>query len=135
MGMKNIELFDLYAGKVLAKLYESFPLKIDIDVCEMLGLEIDQESLDIPKECDIFNDTVEWLKQSGFIYYDQKFPYAYSRVVLSAVGLETLKATPQSIKARDGVGEMMRDAVIRGKNEAIRTAVRMALSHAAGWLR
>ncbi len=133
--MKNIELFDLYTGKILSKLYEHFPLKVNIDVCEMLGLEIDEESLNIPKECDIFNDTVEWLKQSGFIYYDHRFAYAYSGVVLSAVGLETLKATPQSIKARDGIGEMMRDAVIRGKNEAIRTAVRMALSHAVGWMK
>ena len=54
--MKNIELFDIYTGKILAKLYENFE--------------------------------------------------------------------------RDGIGEKIRDAVIRGKNEAIRAGVSMALRHA-----
>ena len=130
MGLKNIELFDLYTGKILAKLYENFPLKIEVDVCDMLKLEIDQQNMTVPKECEIFNDTMEWLKESGFIYYEEKGMYSFHRVVLSAVGLETLKATPSSIKERDGIGEKIRDAVIRGKNEAIRTGVRLALSHA-----
>jgi len=129
MAMNNIALFDLYVGKILAKLYNTFPLKVEIDVCEMTGLSIDEESMNIPKECQIFNDTMEWLHESGYLYYQQSYPYAFSRVVLSAKGLEVLKSTPQSLQQKDGIGETLRDAVAHGKNELIRLSVNTILSH------
>lgn len=131
MALKNIELFDLYAGKILAELYVSFPLKIDIDVCDMLEMKISEHDMSVPKECMIFNDTLEWLKESGFVYYEECYTYAFRRVVLSAKGLEVLKATPASIKRKDGIGEQLRDVVATGKKEAIRRTVDTILASAS----
>lgn len=130
MAMKNIEMFDIYTAKVLAKLYKNFPLKIDIDVCDMLGLIIDQENMQVPKECDILNDTIAWLQESGFIYFEGSHVYGFSRVVLSAKGLEVLKSTPSSITPRDGIGESLKDVLTQGKKESIRQVVGTILSQA-----
>ena len=53
MAMKNIELFDLYVGRTFARLYEQFPLGVDMDICEIPGIELGQDDYDIPRECRI----------------------------------------------------------------------------------
>jgi len=133
MAMKNIEMFDLYVGRIFAKLYEAFPLRVDVDVCVECGKEIDQQELYIPKECEIYYDTLVWLEKSGFLHIDRENrPYGFGGVVLSAKGLELLKSTPKSVKHQDGIGEKIRDLVVQGRDEALRKSVNELLHYAAG---
>lgn len=130
--MKNIEQFDLYVGKTLAKLYENFPLKLDLDICELVGVELDRNAVDVPRECHICFDSIEWLYESGYIsreYTDA--PLGVYRTVLSARGLELLKSTPKSLTPKDGIGEQIRDLVRQGKDQALRQSVNLVLSQGA----
>ena len=126
--LKNIELFDLYVGKTFVKLYESFPLRCYLDICEMTEKELDEETLRTPKECEIYRDTVIWLCESNYIKYDSKDQYGFGGAVLSAKGLELLKATPDSMKSKTGIGEKLSAIAKNGGDEALKQTVNAMLS-------
>jgi len=126
--LKNIELFDLYVGKTFVKLYESFPLRCELDICEMTDKEFDEETLKTPKECDIYRDTVIWLSESGYINYDAQHEYGFRGVVLSAKGLELLKAIPESMQRKTGIGEKLSFIAKNGGDEALKQTVNAMLS-------
>lgn len=129
MALKNIELFDLYVGKIFVKLYENFPLRIDISPCKMIGKEINEDTLEAPKECDIFIDTMIWLEESGYIKYSsQEGNHYFLKVVLTAKGLELLKAVPPSVETKKGIGERLTTLSKIGSEEAIKEAVNIMLS-------
>lgn len=61
MALKNIELFDLYVGKVFASLYNNFPMGVYLDAQNDVGGEMDEHELQVPKEWEIYQATIIWL--------------------------------------------------------------------------
>lgn len=131
MAMKNIELFDLYVGKLFVILYEEFPVRKNINACDFLEYE---EKLDEAytreeeKSCDIFDSTVQWLRESGYILYKEKSSVWYIDVILSAKGLELLKAVPDSIRTKRSIGEHINYLAKESTDEALRKSVNVLLS-------
>ncbi|QKF64519.1 hypothetical protein [Campylobacter corcagiensis] len=107
--MQNIELFDLYVGKVLTKLYESFPIKCEI-YYKSDFLEVDEN---------IMRGTLIWLKDSEFIKYDAIMPNSdlVTGAILSLKGLELLKQKPKTFQK--SLGESLKVLANKGLDSAI----------------
>ena len=91
----NIDLFDEYTTKILAKLYESFPNPIDLDVFELAGYYTDDPTSLPPyhvlykkRECVIA--TIEYLIRNNDMMTDGQDDDTYQSCVLTAKGLTAL---------------------------------------------
>ena len=94
----------------------------------MTGKEIDLDSLDHPKECEIFRDTMLWLQESGYIKYRTGDIHFFHDVVLTARGLELLKAVPDSVQSKSGLGDKLSFIAKKGGDEALKNMVNTLLS-------
>ena len=128
MALKNIEMFDLYVGKIFVELYENFPMRVVISPCDMTGLKLDEDTLVHPKYCYIFENTVVWLQESGYIKYQTGDIHGFYDVVLTAKGLELLKAVPDSVQTKSGMGDKLSAIAKKGGDEALKNMVNALLS-------
>ncbi|HGX8811798.1 TPA: hypothetical protein ACJINV_005080, partial [Escherichia coli] len=87
MAPKNIERFNEIVGEIFGRLYESFPVKIDIKAVDIVR----------QNELTFFLDTVDWLKNSGYLI-GARSSGGIHNAVLTAKGLEVLNATPGSLE-------------------------------------
>ncbi|HAG3149662.1 TPA: hypothetical protein G8O65_003923 [Salmonella enterica] len=114
MTTKNIERFNEIVGEIFGRLYESFPVKIDIKAIDIVR----------QNELAFFLDTVDWLKNSGYLI-GVRSSGGIHNAVLTAKGLEVLNATPGSLEKPLGV--RISDSIkIEGK-EALRSLVSQTL--------
>ena len=117
----NIALFDEYAAKILATLYESFPVPVFLNAMDIAeDKEIDEFGVPLnangqrSKHFDVALSTIEWLSQTGFIYTNDRAQYGYDRCVLTANGLEILQSAPESIQGKTPLGEKIITAIRTG---------------------
>lgn len=79
---------------------------------------------DLPTEdAEFFIATAEWLMQAGYITCK---PYPYIRIddaVLTAKGLEVLKAIPKSVASTSSIGEQLAASAKEGGKEVARGLV------------
>lgn len=125
--MKNIELFDYYAGIIFSELIDEFPLPKDIKAADIVKNDIHIDEAN--KHVAIVYYTCLWLKENGFVNLDNSFSSQkmVSNVILTAKGLEILKQTPQSIDGKS-LGDNLKAAVQTGKDEFIKQAVNKIFS-------
>ena len=104
--MNNIEIFKALSGLVFAKLYDGFPLRIDISPTEIavsLGDEFWDESLKPITEnhsqyvrkrspAGLAKPTVEWLSSAGFISFEAYRDGKFVNASLTPRGLEAIEA-------------------------------------------
>lgn len=124
MTISNIQRFDEITGKVLASLYQSFPVPMNLPaadfvepatrICEHLGDEIPSE------EAEFFIACVEWLAEAGYLKLRETHYGFALDVVLTAKGLETLKAVPQSLNDNESIGEQLIEATRKGVTDQVR---------------
>ena len=138
--MRNIDLFNEYAARILSQLYEGFPVKDDLDARTISG-HTDENEFGIicapdgrePKEARVAYPTIEWLLDTGYARSDDRRPYRrFGGCVLSAEGLRLLQATPESAQTAEPAGDKLVRLV---KEEAIglaRDTVRAILASGAG---
>jgi len=132
----NIELFDEYAARVLSQLYEQFPVKTGIDVRKLTGHVDTNEYGAIlspdgqrSRQAEIAYATIEWLVETGYIRCKKAAPpYGYSQCVLTAKGLEILKATPASVQSGKTIGDRLVQFVREGALDLAGDAVKAALA-------
>lgn len=132
----NIELFDEYTGKMLAELYQRFPVPVQLNVRKVSGHnKIDEygqvlnESGDPSKEADIALATLEWLIESGYIKTrDVRDNYGFGRCVLTAKGLQVLKDSPDSLKEKKYLGDMLITAVKSGTTDSVKEITKLIIS-------
>ena len=137
---RNIELFDEYAARILSRLYERFPVKCPLDAREITGhTDTDEYGAivapdgRVSKEAGVAYATIEWLAETGYLRADDAHPpYGYGSCVLSARGLELLKATPQSVRVTETLGDKLVRLVAEGSMELAKDAVRAAIAIAVG---
>ena len=133
---RNIELFDEYTARILSRLYERFPVKCALDVREITGhTDIDEYGAIVApdgrksKEAEIAYATIEWLAETGYLRADDANPpYGYRLCVLSARGLELLKATPQSVRMTETLGDKLVRLVAEGSMDLAKDAVRATIA-------
>ncbi|KWB69247.1 hypothetical protein [Burkholderia ubonensis] len=134
----NIEKFDLLVAKLLADLYEQFPIEAGI-TADAYGIDVENlfrfdGTIDgeITTELDFFCGTIRWLNRAGYIdYMGEHGSGAFTNVVLTAKALEILKGTPESLRAPQALGDYLVDNVRGGATEAVKQGVAAALSAGA----
>lgn len=136
--MKNIELFDYYTGKILANLYENFPIKQEIagfEFCKIeeksvkaqrLGADMDDEYM-----LELFCHTAVWLKEEGIIDYESgdEGNCSFLGVKLTSKGLGILSKEPKRLKSKESIGERIVKAFA---NKAVDVAIEATKSAILG---
>ncbi len=87
--MRNIDRFTAYESIILARLHESFPLKIDLDVDQISGFRNSHYC----REGQLAYATIGWLEEEGYIDVGEpRYPYGFRNCVLTPQGLTRLQA-------------------------------------------
>lgn len=125
---ENIDLFDIYAGRVLNELLCKFPMPSDLKVPK---LTIDRlNDKDEEKHREIIYHTINWLADENFIRYRDKTLglELFTDVVLTSKGLKTLKQTPKNLSDNPTLATSLKKAIATGKDELIKQAVNAIFS-------
>lgn len=119
MTASNIQKFDEITGQVFGALYENFPVARDLLIKDFLddGFSYDKAAEgDFPNENgEFFFSSVEWLAAAGYLRVESKLHYSgFAGVVLTAKGLEALKAIPSSLNKGASLGDQLVEATQNG---------------------
>lgn len=137
----NMERFDLLTGAIFAELYESFPEPVILDPFNFLAQIApegqDQEIKNEQEFCapEFFGHTVRWLERTGYLTHgSQQLHLAehsiFADCVLTAKGLEVLKALPDSITGKT-LGSQLQDAAKAGLIDSMKSLTGKALGMGA----
>lgn len=144
--MRIVELFEVYAGKTFARLYERFPLSTEIKVEELVQ-GVEAGDFDKNAQMNIAGHTLMWLQSAGYlepVRKDETHPPF--RGTLTAKGFECLQALPlprtegqqsQAVPAVPsqvkGLGSQLVEAIGEGTKAAatdtVKTLVGKVLAH------
>jgi len=128
--MKNIDRFNLYAGKILSELYTNFPMPKDLDclkittgnsVVDKYGQGFSHENLqEVAENSEVkfAIHTINWLESAGYFTIVRKsnLNIIFYECVLTTKALEVLNAVPESLESSlgaeltDAVKEVSKDA-------------------------
>lgn len=131
----NMERFDLVTGAVFAYLYESFPEPVILDPHHYLQqLAPDGQDPDAHEEqafgaIEFFGHTIHWLAATGYLTHNTRIRSDLSMFedcVLTAKGLEVLKALPDSITGKT-LGSQLKDAAKNGLMDSVKSLTGKAL--------
>lgn len=108
---------------MLGYLYSTFPSPSFVSPTDYV--EHYDESNPISREVAFLNDTLCWLQQAGYISFNQirQNTGGASGAVLTAKGLEALRAVPQSLSSKASLGERLAGQAKSGSGEAIKALV------------
>jgi hypothetical protein len=132
-----MERFDQLTGAVFARLYEAFPEPVALDAFPFLkdiapdGQNPEQQNEQAFNAPEFFSYTVRWLAETGYLTHAKQYlgrPSTYEECVLTAKGLEALKATPKSIAGGKSIGQSLQDAAKKGALDSIKKLSGEALS-------
>lgn len=132
MAVSNIERFDELTGQVLAALYAAFPMRSRLItekfVTKAWHVDNFTGALVASEETEFFTATVTWLAEAGYLSYQELDPMqvnGFAGAVLTAKGLELLKAIPDSLGG--SFGERLREAAATEGREGLRSLVSQVL--------
>lgn len=128
--MSNIELFDEYTAAIFAELYEHFPLRRSVAAEAIIGMALDPADPPprIPRELMIYEATVEWLADTGFIALSGNGHQGEATLTLR--GLEAMKVVPASVRDHSSLGDSLVSAVRSGGAAAGKELVAFGLTQA-----
>lgn len=139
--MKNIELFDEYAARIFAHLYQSFPVKTGIDARQLCGHSehddfgrVVDEQGEPSKSFEIAHATIMWLQDTGYIQGGAAHRWGLQQAVLSPMGLAVLKSVPSSLKAEESTGDRLAKLVREGSYEGAKDLVKSAITTGSAML-
>lgn len=119
----NIEAFDVTTAALFAKLYKSFPKKVQIE-CDRFCDEMDIPGYSKEEKESMCKHTMSFLKDNGFIITNSKDgSVAWAYVTLTMKGLAALKSQPKSLDEEESVGKRLVKAIETGSMDI---AVHMA---------
>ena len=128
--MENIETFNRIVGLVLADLYSSFPVPLDLRIAhyaELVGLCEDPEYMDAG-EWEPVVAAIDWLHAEGFVRGEGVgCEQAFARhAVLSLRGLQVL-SVPSSLQSQESIGTSLTKAAKDGAKQGVAELVKVAL--------
>lgn len=131
---QKIDLFNLAAGAILAKLYAEFPNEHDLDHIRIAS-EVTPFTDDTEKHFEfiqIVESSAHWLHQEGYFRYREsmgtldggELPLAR----LTSKGLAILQATPEVLDPKRSFGDVLVEDLEHGRREGISTTVGFIIS-------
>lgn len=141
--MNNIDKFDILTGKILAKLYETFPVKTSLlpedfgikDVMREFLNGGESEAADTA-ELEFFAASVSWLLENEIIVAKKGGLGIYYECGLSFKGLRLLKAVPPSVDSdRKSIGESLCEFAKAGFEGGLKKAVGALIVYAGAWVK
>ncbi|CAM2339821.1 hypothetical protein [Burkholderia vietnamiensis] len=133
----NIEKFDELAANVFANLYENFPVRISLFE-NSFGYDLSHKTNEVgsaiynsPADYAFFIDTLNWLRMAGYIDFPTTASGFWGNAVLTAKGLEVLKATPSSISPSQPMGDYLVQGIRTGAKAAVSKGITYVLSQGA----
>ena len=128
--MSNVELFHQYTAKIFDLLYDEFPVAKDLDVCKLVKKEIDPFELELPKECEIMEHTIYFLKQEGYLWYEKGDINGFYKVRLTSKALAILQKKPKALKAN--LIETIKHWLKLGNDELVKKSVELIFEGVLG---
>lgn len=132
MADSNLDLFNTYAAQVFATFYEQFPVQAKLDAGDIIGFEYDpleQGNKRIPREYLVFEATLDWLRESGYITYEGSV-YQLLSGQMTHKGLEVMKALPAAIDNPEPLGDRLLSTIRDGSAQASRDLIATGLTKA-----
>lgn len=135
--MKNIEEFNIAAGCIFGECYKAFPQPISIfrsdigaAIKEGMGVEFDPDHINMnDHEYKVVEHTLSWLIQAGYIWSDNiNGRPTQMNIRLSPLGFEILKSVPESLQAKENLGERLSKGVKELGKDLLFTTVNTALT-------
>ncbi len=124
MTTSNIQRFDEITGQVFGALYECFPVPRHLIIEQFIedGYTFNEHmASDVANERgEFFIACVEWLAESGYLRFEiRSHGCGVLNAVLTAKGLEALKALPTSLSAGPSLGDRLVDATKSGSKSIL----------------
>lgn len=119
MTTSNIQRFDEITGQVLGALYENFPVPRPLVIKQFVenGYTFDEHAGGdrANEQGTFFLACIEWLSEAGYLRFkDTAHGSGVIDAVLTAKGLEALKAFPKSLSTGPSLGDQLVDATKTG---------------------
>jgi hypothetical protein len=132
--LDNIAFFNRLTLAVFAKLYESFPTPIELDI-RSLAMEVIPQDADDQSTWDSLRaaeDAIDFLAQEGFLTHKGGFLEGGTvlQARLTLRGLAILGSTPESLEGRVPLIERIRSALAGGAKEAGSEGVKLLAQQA-----
>lgn len=126
----NIETFNESVAIIFEELYKSFPIPIGLSYNDLAItlFKDDDEPIDHEQNLDVVENTILWLKNSGYIWYDTTSEMQVYAAVLSPKGLEILKVIPTSLTEDSTIGESLINFAKDGTKETRASLIALALT-------
>ena len=108
---------------MLGELYSTFPCPMYIDPAKYAPSHVVGELLN--EEAEFLNHTLNWLQQAGYILIGdlRHNTGGATGVVLTAKGLEALRAVPASLEGQASLGERLVEQTKINSGEGIKALV------------
>lgn len=101
--LSNVEVFNVTALELFAKLYDAFPVPVTVDSKDVgvAASEAAESINDTMKMIFYAEHTISWLAEEGFLRFEKGGPphTTFTKVRLTLKGLTILGYTPSSIQA------------------------------------
>jgi hypothetical protein len=110
--MSNMDVFNTGAALAFAKLYESFPYEVKLEVAD-LDPEADRETILT------YGHGIEWLIAEGFMKGKCVWqePTTFIEAILTSKGFAALNSIPDAIKEKQPLGKRITSALKNGSKE------------------
>lgn len=124
----NIEIFDQYAAKTFALLYENFPLPRSVGIGEIDAEACIDDVVGANSAAVLVQATIRWLKISGYITYTRDQSVAFFDCCLTLKGFEVLKAIPESLSTEKNLGEELMESCKAGAMETAKDMIKIVFT-------
>lgn len=115
--MTNKQDFNELSADLFSKLYDSFPVGIDVNIK-------DYPSFDSADRSDIFFSTIKFYINEGFIRSGKQYYGGFGNLVLTSKGFTVLnEKPPENFSKRSSIAAALNDAAQTGKTEIIKGLV------------
>jgi len=128
MSMTHIERFNVLVGVVFAKLYETFPVPVELSVQNFVEQLVDDDELIDDSEymkggyVKFFTSTITWLGYHGYLMKGSTLSGGTVRdCVLTASALEILNAMPANLEIK---GPSLGDQLITATKDSVKGKVK-----------
>ncbi|AEF54045.1 hypothetical protein Mar181_0996 [Marinomonas posidonica IVIA-Po-181] len=130
-----MDRFNEVTAKIFAKLYEKFPIEIDIHIDEFTDesaadfyVAVDAGGFFLPDgDVELVQHTVRWLVREGYIHLECEQMSSFAGCTLTSKGLQTLNKIPQSLDR--SYGEKLIEAIKDQGTDTMKSLAKQVLEY------
>ncbi|NBB11808.1 hypothetical protein [Pseudomonas sp. SLFW] len=139
MATSNVDRFDRLTGEIFAKLFQSFPMPIDLDYYDYTEIiapdpiHTPEGEVQVVEGQEFFQASVKWLVDSGYLSLGRQVLSStkIQQCVLTAQALAALKAVPDSLTGKS-IGSQLQEAARGGMIDSVKSLTGKALGIGVG---